>query len=84
MTDVHIGHYELLRLHEVWKARGDTFDAVFTDSSTLFEGLKKVLLVGYAEPTLKYGQIIPVRDEPRTTFDFQYQPDNMLGKGLER
>ncbi|EAS76948.1 hypothetical protein V12G01_16917 [Vibrio alginolyticus 12G01] len=84
LSDVHIGHYELLRLHEVWKARGDTFDAVFTDSSTLFEVLKKVLLVGYSEPTLKYGQIIPVRDEPRTTFDFQYQPDNMLGKGLER
>lgn len=84
LTDVQIGHHELLRLHEVWKARGDTFDAVFTDDSTLFDVLKKVLAVGYAEPTLNYGQIVPVRDEPRSVFDYQYQPDNMLGKGLER
>ncbi len=84
LTDVQIGHYELLRLHDVWNARGDTFDAVLTESSTLFEVLKKVLAIGFSEPTLNYGQIVPVRDEPRTTFDFQYQPDNMLGKGLER
>ncbi|KGK20951.1 host specificity factor TipJ family phage tail protein [Vibrio navarrensis] len=84
LSDVHIGQHELLRLHDAWKARGDTFDAVFTDDSTLFEVLKKVLAVGYAEPTLNYGQIVPVRDEPRTVFDYQYQPDNMLGKGLER
>ncbi|OCH31981.1 hypothetical protein A6E13_15800 [Aliivibrio fischeri] len=84
LSDVQIGHHELLRLHEVWKARGDTFDAVFTDDSTLFDVLKKVLAVGYSEPTLNYGQIVPVRDEPRSVFDYQYQPDNMLGKGLER
>ncbi|BBM66364.1 hypothetical protein VA249_30100 [Vibrio alfacsensis] len=84
LTDVQIGHHELLRLHEIWKARGDAFDAVFTDDSTLFDVLKKVLAVGYAEPTLNYGQIVPVRDEPRTVWDYQYQPDNMLGKGLER
>ncbi len=41
LTDVQIGHHELLRLHEVWKSRGDTFDAVFTDDSTLFDVLKK-------------------------------------------
>lgn len=84
LTDFQIGHHELLRLHYVWKARGDIFDAVFTDDSTLFDVLKKVLAVGYSEPALNYGQIVPVRDEPRTVYDYQYQPDNMLGKGLER
>ncbi|EPP5594124.1 host specificity factor TipJ family phage tail protein [Vibrio cholerae] len=84
LSDFQIGHHELLRLHDVWKKRGDVFDAVFTDASTLFDVLKKVMAVGYAEPTLNYGQIVPVRDEPRSVFDYQYQPDNMLGKGLER
>lgn len=84
LTDVQIGQNELLRLHDVWRARGDTFDAVFTDESTLFEVLKKVLAVGYAEPTLNYGQIVPVRDEPRSVPDYPFMPDNMLGKGLER
>ncbi|HIF9260464.1 TPA: host specificity factor TipJ family phage tail protein [Photobacterium damselae] len=84
LSDFQIGHHELLRLHKIWQQRGDTFDAVFTDESTLFDVLKKVLAVGYAEPTLNYGQIVPVRDEPRTVFDYQYQPDNMLSKGLER
>lgn len=75
---------ELLRLHEVWKQRGDTFSAVFTDDSTLFDVLKKILAVGFSEPTLNYGQIVPVRNEPRTKFNHVYTPDIMKGKGLER
>ncbi|WP_444905016.1 host specificity factor TipJ family phage tail protein [Microbulbifer sp. CnH-101-E] len=64
----------------LWSARGDSFSAVFDNKTTLFEALKKVLAVGYAEPTLDYGQIIPVRDGPRTAFEHMYQPDNMVGE----
>lgn len=82
-TDSQIDLVELQRLHSVWNGRGDTFAAVFDDDSTIFEVLKRVLAVGYAEPTLDYGQIVPVRDEPRAAFEQGYQPDNMLPPGLE-
>ncbi|BBM03919.1 host specificity factor TipJ family phage tail protein [Microbulbifer sp. GL-2] len=81
--DHQIGLEEMEELHTLWSARGDSFSAVFDNKTTLFEALKKVLAVGYAEPTLDYGQIIPVRDGPRSAFEHMYQPDNMVGE-LER
>lgn len=78
-TDAQIGLDELYPLHTLWSGRGDTFSAVFDNKSTLFEALKRVLAPGYAEPTLDYGQIIPVRDGPRTSYEQMYQPDNMIG-----
>ena len=75
--DAQIGLEELSRLHGTWQSRGDAFNAVFDNNGTLFEALKRTLAPGFAEPTLDYGQIIPVRDEPRTGFDYMYQPENM-------
>ncbi|MCL1123609.1 host specificity factor TipJ family phage tail protein [Shewanella surugensis] len=83
-SDDQIGLTELERLHNTWQSRDDTFSAVFDGESTLFASLKRVLAVGFSEPTLDYGQIIPVRDEPRVAWEYMYQPDNMLDKGLER
>lgn len=83
-SDTQIGLTELERLHNTWQLRDDTFSAVFDGESTLFASLKRVLGVGFSEPTLDYGQIIPVRDEPRIAWEHMYQPDNMLDKGLER
>ncbi len=76
-SDQQIGLDEVSRLHSVWQGRNDEFNAVFDNDSTLFNVLKRVLSAGFAEPTLDYGQIIPVRDEPRTGFDYMYQPENM-------
>ena len=76
-SDQQIGLTELARLHDVWQGRNDEFKAVFDNDSTLFNALKRVLSAGFAEPTLDYGQIIPVRDEPRTGFNYMYQPENM-------
>jgi hypothetical protein len=76
-SDQQIGLTELARLQEVWQGRNDEFKAVFDNDSTLFNALKRVLSAGFAEPTLDYGQIIPVRDELRTGFDYMYQPENM-------
>lgn len=78
-TDNQIGLDETHALHTLWSGRGDTFDAVFDNKSTLFEALKRTLAPGYAEPTLDFGQIVPVRDGPRTAFEQMYQPDNMVG-----
>lgn len=82
-TDAQIPQAELARLHGIWTARGDNFDAIFDAESTIFDSLKRVLAVGYAEPTVDGGQIIPIRDEPRTGFNYMYQPDNMT-KPLKR
>ncbi|NRA56229.1 MAG: hypothetical protein HRU23_18970 [Gammaproteobacteria bacterium] len=75
--DGQIGLTELERLHVIWAGRNDDFSAVFDNDSTLFNSLKRILGPGFAVPTLDYGQIIPVRDEPRTGFDYMYSPDNM-------
>jgi hypothetical protein len=69
---------ELWRLHQIWKARGDTFSAVFDDETTIWEALKRVLAVGFAEPTLDYGMLIPIRDEKRESIRYMYGPQNTL------
>jgi len=80
--DEHLDFDTMTALNNTWQSRGDLFNALFDSGSTLFEVLKRVLAVGYAEPTLDYGQIIPVRDEPREVFEHMYQPQNMLKGGL--
>lgn len=83
-TDEQLVLDELEALHTLWNGRTDDFNAVFDNESTLFEVLKRVLAPGYAVPTLDYGQIIPVRDEAKTVWEQQYQPDNMRKPGLKR
>ncbi|MBB1422644.1 hypothetical protein H5200_12010 [Pseudoalteromonas sp. SG43-7] len=82
-SDSKIGLDEINTLHPVWHNRGDEFNAVFDSGSTMFEVLKRVLAVGFAEPTIDYGRIIPVRDQQRSVFQHMYQPDNYIGL-LER
>lgn len=83
-SDTQIGLDALDALHTKWNGRGDEFNGIFDSASTLFPVLKRILAPGYAEPTLDYGQIIPVRDENRTVYDYMYQPDSMLKPGLKR
>ena len=83
LTDKNLGQYELLRLHDVWQQRGDHFAAQFDNKDTYWAAIKRLLAVGFSVPTLEYGKIVPVRDEPRTIYDHMYQPDNMTGNGLK-
>ncbi|WP_105215680.1 host specificity factor TipJ family phage tail protein [Pseudoalteromonas sp. T1lg22] len=78
--DNKIGLDDLDTLHAIWNARSDEFNAVFDSASTMFEVLKRVSAVGFAEPTIDYGKITPVRDQPRTVFRHMYQPDNYVGQ----
>lgn len=71
---------ELWRLHKIWESRGDYFDGVFDNSNTVWKVLQQMLSVGFAEPTLDFGKIIPVRDEARSVLNYQYQADNILPK----
>ncbi|WP_350635630.1 host specificity factor TipJ family phage tail protein [Pseudoalteromonas sp. GW168-MNA-CIBAN-0100] len=77
--DDKIGLEEAEALHNIWSARGDEFNAVFDSATTVFEAVKRILAVGFAEPTIDYGRITPVRDQPRTVFQHMYQPDNYVG-----
>ncbi|STQ75547.1 host specificity factor TipJ family phage tail protein [Grimontia hollisae] len=76
-TDEMINQQSLLRLHDVWKARGDEFHAVFDSATTHFEAQRRVMSCGFAQPTLDFGQLIAVRDEPRSGRAYMYGPDNM-------
>lgn len=69
---------ELWRLHQVWEARGDYFDGVFDNANTAWKAIQQILAVGFAEPTLDYGKIIPIRDEAKSVLNYQYQADNIL------
>lgn len=77
-TDENIDMDELLRLHNLWTSRGETFDYVF-DLTTVKGALNTVLRAGMAELTIADGQIRPVRDGVRTTFEQSYSPQNMTG-----
>lgn len=77
--DDKIGLDEVSALHDIWHARGDDFNAIFDSASTVFEAVKRVLAVGFAEPTIDYGKITPVRDQLRTVYQHMYQPDNYIG-----
>lgn len=74
---------ELLRLDSKWSARGDQFDFVEMDQSTVKESINRCLRAGMAELTIDAGKLRPVRDEPRSTFEQMYTPQNMTS-ALER
>jgi len=82
-TEVDIDMTELDRLDAIWRARGDTFDLVIDDATTVKDALADVLRAGFAEFTVDRGRIRPVRDEPRTVFEQMYTPQNMT-QGLVR
>lgn len=79
-TDDNLDMEELLRLHTIWAARGETMDHVI-DLTTVKEAMNTTLGAGMAELTVADGLIRPVRDEPRTQFEAgqAYSPQNMVG-----
>lgn len=70
---------ELNRLEDIWRARGDTFNYVF-DETTVKDALDLVLNAGFAETTVEDGILKPVRNVARTQFEQAYSPQNMVGQ----
>lgn len=68
---------DLLRLDAKWSQRGDYFDFIEADESTVKESLNRCLRAGMSELTIDAGKLRPVRDEPRSTFEQMYTPQNM-------
>lgn len=75
--DSRIDLEELDRLHAIWEARGDRFDNPYTDESTAKDVMNDILGCGFSELTIDRGRIRPVRDEPRSVFEYMYTPQNM-------
>lgn len=76
-TDGDLDLDELDRLDAIWKARGDTYDNSTESATTAKEALNLALRSGFSELTVDRGLIRPVRDEPRSTFEHMYTPQNM-------
>lgn len=77
-SDSDLDLAELQRLENIWSARGDVYDKVITDASTVKESMIEALQAGFAELTLDRGVITPVRDEPRGSVpNHIYDPMNM-------
>jgi hypothetical protein len=79
-TDEQINLAELYRIGQILDARGDYFDGVFDKETTAWEALKRVLLIGWAQPVIDYGQILPVRDALKTDLGWQFSEQNITGK----
>lgn len=73
---------ELIALDALYDSRGEYFDYVFNES-TVRDAMKKVLQAGMAELTLEEGEVKPVRDGVRTTYEQAFSPQNMIN-GLSR
>lgn len=76
-TDDDLDMAELDRLHAIWAARGDRYDAVIDSAGTVKQSLLEALQAGFADFTIDRGLIRPVRDEPRTVMEHPYTPQNM-------
>ncbi|MBV5296662.1 MAG: hypothetical protein JZU64_00655, partial [Rhodoferax sp.] len=69
---------EIDALRGIWTSRGDYYDSVLIDQTTVKEELGQALRVGFSELTIDQGKIRPVRDQTRTVFEHLYTPQNML------
>src|SRR5690606_13540947 len=78
-TDADLDMAEIERLGAIWAARGDYFDYSADSSMTVKRVMNDAMQAGFATLTIDRGRIRPVRDEPRTTFEQPYTPQNMTG-----
>uniref|UniRef100_A0AB39C0H7 Tail protein n=1 Tax=Pakpunavirus sp. TaxID=2833053 RepID=A0AB39C0H7_9CAUD len=76
-TDGDLDMAELDRLHAIWSARGDYYDAAIESAGTVKQSLLEALQAGFADFTIDRGLIRPVRDELRTVMEHPYTPQNM-------
>lgn len=83
-ADADLDLAELQRLENIWSARGDYYDKIITDASTVKESMIEALNVGFTDLTLDRGVITPVRDDDRGSIpNHIYDPMNMT-KALSR
>lgn len=75
--DSQINLEALYDISQMLDARGDYFDGVFDKETTAWESLKRVLAIGWGQPVVDYGQIVPVRDAETTELGSQFSEQNI-------
>lgn len=76
VPDDQIDMAEMVRLHSIWTARGDTLDFVF-DATTVKEALQTAFGAGMGEFTCGDGLVRPVREDVLESWEQSYSPQNM-------
>ena len=75
-TDGQLVFSEIDRLGDIWRARGDYYDAII-DSGTTKETMRDCLAAGFAELTLDNGMIKPMRDDRREVPGYSFVADDI-------
>ncbi|WP_096701315.1 host specificity factor TipJ family phage tail protein [Magnetospirillum sp. 15-1] len=78
LADSRIDLKTLATLDAVWAARGDTFDAVFDTSMTVWEALTRIARCGRAVPIQQGGIVRIIRDAPQTMPVAMFGPRNIV------
>ena len=78
LADGRIDLKALLALDAIWSARGDSFDAVFDTSMTVWEALTRIARCGRAVPIQQGGIVRIIRDQPQTIPVALFGPRNIV------
>ncbi|CAA7616790.1 Phage-related protein [Candidatus Terasakiella magnetica] len=78
LADSRIDLKTLAALDAVWAARGDSFDAVFDSSMTVWEALTRIARCGRAVPIQQGGIVRIIRDAPQTMPVAMFGPRNIV------
>jgi hypothetical protein len=76
MTDTYVDIAKALEQNAVWTARGDTFDWVFDQKTTIWDALRAVCAAGRAVPMLNGSRVSLVRDAANVLPIAMFTPGN--------
>lgn len=82
-ADDYIDLDKLAELDEIWTERGDTFNAVFDTTYSIWEALTLILRAGRTSPVMVAGKITFVRDEVRPIPRGQFTPANIKRNSMD-
>ena len=83
LQDTAIDLAALGALEATWNARGDSFNAVFDNTITVWEALSRATRCGRAGCFFQGGKLRIVRDQAQTLPVALYGPRNMIKDGLK-
>lgn len=78
LAEARIDKAWLLAVASTWATRGDTFDAVFDTSQTVWDALQVIMRAGRAKPFYQGGVVRFHRDAEQTLPVAMFSPRNMV------
>lgn len=83
ISDAYIDLAQLYVLDQIWQARGDTFDARFDNTMTVWEALTQIARCGRAKPYQQGGIVHFVRDQAQTVPVAMFSHRNIVKGSLK-